>query len=232
MRIALCVPSGDDVKADFWLSFSDLLTTALADGHVPLTLNVRTSLITNSRYVVVRDALTRDVDKVFFVDSDMVFPGDALRRLVARDKPIVGATYARRREPWGALGYGVEDVPPGAVGLARFARLPLGMMLIDASVFATVPKPWFPSIYRPETEDFESEDYGFCRLAIEAGYDVWCDLDLSHEMGHIGQTIHMWGRAEAPHPTLPPESDRPWSYDDTPVGQQAARLRQAIEKCR
>lgn len=33
-----------------------------------------------------------------------------------------------------------------------------------------------------------SEDYNFCRKARRYGYKIWCDLDLSFKMGHIGET--------------------------------------------
>lgn len=199
MRVALCVPSEDSVKADFWLSWTELVATALTDRLEPIFLNARTSLIPNSRFILARDALARGADYVLFVDSDMTFPGDALRRLLGHSKPIVGATYARRREPYGVLGYAPDgaEIPPGATGLWPFARLPGGMLLIAREVFDRVPRPWFPVTYRPETDDYESEDFGFCRWAIEAGYDIWCDLDLSHELGHVGQIIHTWGKADA-----------------------------------
>lgn len=34
-----------------------------------------------------------------------------------------------------------------------------------------------------------SEDYNFCRKARAFGYSIWCDLDLTHEMGHVGTQI-------------------------------------------
>lgn len=194
MKVAICVPSGDDVKADFWISSHELLIGMLALQVEPMLLNVRTSLIQNSRFSVVKDALARDADKVLFIDSDMTFSGDAFGRLLSHDKPITGATYVRRREPCTVLGYGYDDVPPGATGLQSMARMPLGFMLIDAEVFRKVPKPWFAPRFQPETDDFVSEDYAFCDAAIAAGYEVWCDLDLSHELGHIGQRINWWGR--------------------------------------
>lgn len=194
MKVAICVPSGDEVKADFWISCHQLLVEMLIAQIEPMLLNVRTSLIENSRFCVVKDALTRDADKVLFLDSDMTFPGNALTRLLAHKCSIVGATYVQRREPHAVLGYGNEDVPATAVGLYPMVRMPLGCMLIDAEVFRHVPKPWFMPRYQPETDDIVSEDYAFCDAAIATGYDIWCDLDLSHELGHIGQQIHWWAK--------------------------------------
>ena len=33
------------------------------------------------------------------------------------------------------------------------------------------------------------EDVNFSRAAIAAGYDIWCDLDLTYEMGHVGEIV-------------------------------------------
>lgn len=195
MRVAVCVPTGDEVKTDFWLSFSYLLTAT--PGVTIDLLNVRTSLIQNSRFIVVKRALERAADRVLFVDSDMVFPPDALARLLAHDRPIVGATYARRREPYGVHGTAVEPIEPGATGLRRMARMPLGLALIDARVFDRVPRPWFFTPFQPDTDEFVSEDYGFCDAALAVGYDVWCDLDLSRELGHVGTMTYTWARTSS-----------------------------------
>lgn len=45
-----------------------------------------------------------------------------------------------------------------------------------------------------------SEDYCFCRKATHAGYRIWCDLDLTWQMKHIG---------EQAVPCLPPDADKP-----------------------
>lgn len=193
MRVALVVPSGDEVKADFWISTYHLLTTPCPIAELML-LNPRTSLIENSRYIAVKMALERGADHVFFVDSDMTFPGDALARLLGHGRAVVGATYCRRREPYGVLGVGLEAIEPGATGLRRMARLPLGMTLIDAAIFREVAPPWFEARFLRDDGEWLSEDYAFCDAVRAVGHDVWCDLDLSHELGHVGQEIYTWGR--------------------------------------
>ena len=34
------------------------------------------------------------------------------------------------------------------------------------------------------------EDYDFCDRARAAGFTVWCDTQLSFDIGHIGQSVH------------------------------------------
>ncbi len=196
MIIGLCLPSGDDVKMDFTLSLSAMvLHTAIhSKGDIEIrTYNPRASLPEIGRFIAARSALEHSCDKLMWVDSDMTFPQDALSKLLAYDLPIVGATYCRRREPHTILGVGVEDVPPGATGLVRMQRMPFGFVLVDADVFRKMPKPWFAPLWDAEQERWHSEDYMFCERAREAGFDVWCDLDLSHDLGHCALKVVYWG---------------------------------------
>lgn len=40
---------------------------------------------------------------------------------------------------------------------------------------------------RNQTGDIVSEDNNFCRRARKAGFSMWCDLDLSYRIAHIGE---------------------------------------------
>jgi len=48
---------------------------------------------------------------------------------------------------------------------------------------------YFRVVADEETGTEKSEDYVFCEMARKAGYQVWCDVDLTKEIGHIGQQI-------------------------------------------
>ena len=66
--------------------------------------------------------------------------------------------------------------------------IPTGCLLIRMRVFDKIPKPWFST--RIEGEKIQGEDYYFCDRAREAGFEIWCDGDLSREIGHIGQAVY------------------------------------------
>ena len=55
--------------------------------------------IVSARTFCVQDAIEKKATHIFFVDSDMSFPGDTLERLLAHDKEIVTVEYNRRRLP-------------------------------------------------------------------------------------------------------------------------------------
>lgn len=192
MRVALAIPSDDQVKTDFALSLAWMMRTTKIDV-VPI--NVRTSLISVSRFELVKNAQKFECDKIFFIDSDLIFPEDSLERLLSHDKDIVGATYVKRRTGQ-ILGIALnnEGIPSGSIGIHRMAWMPIGFGLIDIKVFDNIPKPWFPIKYREDLGEIQSEDYCFCDLATQAGYELWCDLDLSHELGHIGSQTLVWSK--------------------------------------
>ncbi|MDE2030235.1 MAG: glycosyl transferase family 2, partial [Alphaproteobacteria bacterium] len=134
---------------------------------------------------------------LLFLDTDMVFPADMLARLLAHDKDIVGATYSQRMPPFHPLtvtGNGSHEHVTS--GLQRVRLLPTGCMLIKTRVFDALEKPYFNMA--AENGQLRGEDYYFCEKARAAGIEVWCDGDLSREIGHIGQKIYRIGDI-APH---------------------------------
>ena len=55
------------------------------------------SLIMDARNVLAEEALKLDASHIFFLDSDILTPPDALQRLLSRRKPIIGASYVKRQ---------------------------------------------------------------------------------------------------------------------------------------
>ncbi len=61
-------------------------------------------------------------------------------------------------------------------------------MLIRTSVFNALQKPYFN--LAAEGDQLRGEDYYFCEKARAAGFEIWCDGDLSTQIGHIGQKMN------------------------------------------
>ena len=120
-------------------------------------------------------------------------------------KDIVGAAYVRRSPPHELLvkplpGAGAQTL---AGGLHEVALVPTGCLLVRASVFHDLQRPWFesPSVRSPEQlpealRDYVApyalpaiigEDTWFCATARAAGFKVWLDVDLTRDIGHIGE---------------------------------------------
>jgi len=187
-RVAIAVPSGDMVHADFTMAYAQL---CMASAGLQLHLiTVKSSIVAQARNNGVELARKSGADFIFFLDSDMLFPPTALFRLLLHKKDIVGATYTRRVAPFQILGSSLAEQPTDLSGdLLEMQRIPTGCLLIRMSVFDKLSKPYF----RFESDangDIVGEDYVFCDRAREAGYRIWCDAVMSREIGHIGQAVY------------------------------------------
>ncbi|HUN98810.1 MAG TPA: glycosyltransferase family A protein, partial [Bradyrhizobium sp.] len=93
-RVAIAVPSGDMVHADFAMAYAQLCMTS---AGLPLQLvTVKSSIVAQARNNGVEHAKDFKADFIFFLDSDMVFPPTTLLHLLLHRKDIVGATYTKR----------------------------------------------------------------------------------------------------------------------------------------
>lgn len=152
VKVMVCLPSGRTWEARTATAVSGMMCYAVLHGIEVGIINLEGSMITKSRNDLVRMALQQNPDFIMFIDTDMVFPPDALCRLLTHDKDIVGATYNKRVPPYETLGRlkgnkpSEEELALG--GLREAELLPTGLMLIKASVFDRVPWPWFYETYQ------------------------------------------------------------------------------------
>jgi len=187
-RLALAIPSGDMVHADFSMAFAQL---CIASAGYPLQLiSVKSSIVAVARNNGVEFARESGSEFILFLDSDMVFPPDTLLRLLQHGKDIVGATYTKRVAPFDILGEPLANQRTVLTdGLLEMQRIPTGCLLINMSVFDKLSKPHFRFETNAEGQ-IVGEDYLFCDRARQAGFRIWCDAALSREIGHIGQSVY------------------------------------------
>ncbi|CAJ0778823.1 hypothetical protein LMG7141_00804 [Ralstonia condita] len=206
-RVAICIPSPDMVHADFAMSLAAMAyrCSGFTQGGqqfeaIPIAIiNTKGSLVANNRNRLVKEARELGVDYLLFLDSDMVFHVDTLRRLLSHDKDIVGGTYIQREDPHRLLGKTVDGqmlheamsgLQVDLGGLMEVGALPGGCLLVKMSVFDDMVHLPFqtPAHFENEEPWIEGEDYFFCRMAREAGNQVWLDWSVSFHLRHIGQT--------------------------------------------
>lgn len=196
-KIAICIPSGDLVHTEFALSLAQLCVMSGAVqglAHIPIALiNTRGSLIVRNRNEAVGHAQKLGVDYILFLDSDMVFPGWTLRRLISHEKDIVGASYLQRDPPHKMLGVWESDKELSSDKLHSVTALPGGCLLIKLSVFDGMVEPYFRTpAYEASGDDpahIQGEDYYFCEQAAKLGYEIWLDVMLTLELGHVGKQV-------------------------------------------
>jgi hypothetical protein len=161
--------------------------SALRESSYDVHLTCRQGPYTHwNREMLVVDALDAGVSHLMMVDTDMVFPADGIVKLLGLEKDVVGGFYMMKTTPPvntikmddGNGGYMGEKewVPPAEP--FRCAAVATGFMLIDLDAIKDVPRPLFPCV-QPV-----GEDVAFCKQAVAAGLEIWCDPTI--KLGHLG----------------------------------------------
>lgn len=177
--IIIGTPSSDYVTAEYAASLYDLAIHSERAGLKTVLCNARNNDFMYNRNQIVRTAMQTRASHIMWIDADMAFPGTVLCDLYAREAPIVGCTYRKRRAPHDYVH--LDTDPPDQANLAKVAYMACGMMLVSTAVYHAINKP-----YRiEETSKIASADYQFCKDARESGFDVLLDRELSKKIGHM-----------------------------------------------
>jgi hypothetical protein len=194
-KIGICIPSGDTWKAGTALDTAVMIGTfAYAhpkSEHQVEIVNTQLSVLPKSRMMLAKQAIEWGCTHTLWIDSDARFPKDTLDRLLAHDLDIVGCNAVRRALPctptasngpglpiWTAKdSYGLEEVHD---------HLGFHTVLIKMEVFKKIEQPWFMTPWLVRQQEYQGEDVWFCHRAIDAGFRIWLDHDLSQMNRHSG----------------------------------------------
>jgi hypothetical protein len=192
--IMIACPSMEMVNAEFAQHLAMAAANMVAHGiKINCAFNIG-SVITIARRNLADIFMKSDFDYIWWVDSDMKFPIDAPIRLLKRNVPVVGCNYRRRRFPnpnftgmTGTPGKFVEfqttDTSPA---MEEIDVLPHGCVLVHRSVYEKITGPYYLQEFVPELNLEIGEDIFFCQQVKKAGFEIWCDQELSREISHIG----------------------------------------------
>lgn len=209
--VGICMPAQDTVDTNFCLSlFAMGVLTTSYNMHIMRQATFRKRSATHrARNWLVRQMVGLDEPRIthlMWFDSDHTFPSDTLLRLLSADKDIVGCLHRTREAPYHVVGSLLDQSPNidifNAGGLHRASVVGSGILLVKREVYEALEAPWYCETrdstlagtdrIDPDNCDGDiSEDVYFCREATKAGFEIWCDLDLTYEIGHRGmQTVH------------------------------------------
>lgn len=122
---------------------------------------------------------------LFIVEDDSTFAKYSLMRLLAHDKPVVTGLCRSRQAPFLPYIYSGLDPVQGLtwrgltgadMGLIKVAATGMGGILINMDVFKLLERPYFRNYFIGEKE--WGQDVIFGKSLIEAGVEVYCDLDV------------------------------------------------------
>ena len=200
LKIVVGLPSNGYIRSETAIALASAIThtpNALFQLEAPIGCYIHLL-----REHIAEQAVKAGSDYLMFIDSDMVFPPDAINILISRDKPVIGADYNYKYPPKMSVTnidptklkpeYMVEDSRwPGYKFLNpnhkpdkpfEVRAVGTGFMLIKTEVFQKIKKPWF--WYDRKDGHFVGEDAWFCDQVKKAGFSVWCDPTIPIE--HIG----------------------------------------------
>lgn len=128
---------------------------------------------------------------------------------VRRGLPTFPTAYRGKR---GDGAKGILWTQPGDNSLVEVKHVGTGCMLIDMRVFTWLDMrmkerakeegkskreiskinalPLFQFLQNPKGPGFIGEDVYFCEKCIDLGLKIYCDQELSQEIGHVGELIH------------------------------------------
>ncbi len=155
-----------------------------------LTVVAQAYLVT-ARQDQLDSALTGDFTHLLYLDDDQTFPYDVVDRLLKHDKDIVTCNY--RKKTIDEVKFVCADMnneyidSRGKTGLERIFSGGMGVTLIRLDKLRKIPKPHFGVVYQKELGRFIIEDCFFANVMKFHGVEMYCDHDLSQEVGHIGE---------------------------------------------
>lgn len=199
LRILVCTPVyGDSVKRGYAHSVAQAMAFfSQVKSDVPKQIDIQMAYSSNlveNRHILISRALDFEATHILFWDSDIKAPPDAIVRLVNHHLPIVAVNYAKKEPEARPTAYidtadytGPCFTQDHHTGLQQVTSCGFGLMLIEASVFEKLSPPFFQFTQIGQNGiKTETEDVFFCHKAIEAGFDIVIDHDLSKQIGHIG----------------------------------------------
>lgn len=206
MKLAICTPVYSTVMMDYASSLADMIhytdraeiifndQPSPAEFH---TFMAQSSVLPQVRNALVQSALSCGANYLLWIDSDMVFPMDALIRLLSLNLPVVGANYPRRGSiiRSSAMGLDGQDLETSresaeAGKVEEVASMGLGFCLVDMQVIhrlAEEPGPFFSLTMVDDGTQITGEDVYFFNRIRSAGFKVHVDHVLSWHLGHIVQ---------------------------------------------
>lgn len=196
MKTLIAIPCMDMVHTIFMKSLLGL--DRVGDCRFSISCS---SLVYDSRNNLAKQAVKEGFDRVLWLDSDMEFSPDLLKRLSAdmdEGREMVSGLYFKRKAPvkpvvYKELGYyhskELDEVTPIAVPYEDYPRdsifpvagVGFGGCLVSVDLLNRVGNefglPFSPII------GF-GEDLSFCSRVTKLGVEIFCDSRV--KMGHVG----------------------------------------------
>ena len=181
--------------------------------HLQIAPLVGDSLVSRARNRIAAKFLESDCTHLFFLDTDLIFSPDHIARLLSHELPFLVGLYPKKQTPLAWVCNTRESFPPRdpATGLQRILYGGTGCMLMSREVLTAIIVHNPDLAYDPDDGEpdqplydffrvgihrdavthrrrYLSEDWYFCQLALEAGFELFADTSVV--LKHCGEAIY------------------------------------------
>ena len=194
MKTLIAIPCQDMMHTDFVRS---LLAMEIV-GEVQFTF-AQGSLVYDARNTLAEIAIEGGFDRVLWLDSDMVFPADIMKRLhedMDKGRELVTGLYFSRKRPirpvcYRALytdGIGIPHANPiteWGEEVFQIAACGFGAVMCSVDLIRRI-RDHYLLPFSP-VQGY-GEDLSFCLRATDLGVPMWCDPAI--KLGHVGLAVY------------------------------------------
>lgn len=187
-KILVAVPTLNKVDVKFVASWANIVFCHGIEDVECHPQFLVDSMTYTARINLADIAVNGDFDYVFWMDSDMVIPHDALKKMLEADKEMVTGLYFQRRGNHAPVIYTrfcepYKNYPENELFLVLACGF--GCVLMKTDVIRRVAETHNGLTFQPLNE--VGEDLSFCKRWKDCGGEIWCDPTI--KCGHIGECV-------------------------------------------
>lgn len=173
-----------------------------AEFGLKIKMHIGECPIGRARNDLTHEFLQSDCTHILFVDSDIIFSYEQVKKILENDEDIIGGFYVKKQDgPVAPVCNTLNGVDkPRHDGLVRVKYMGTGFLRISRKVFEVMIQERPELAYIDDRDgktvkhDFWrmgvaldcvtgmkrwlSEDWQFCQFAIECGFNVWADASI------------------------------------------------------
>jgi hypothetical protein len=200
---------GGIVTAGFHRSILTSTIELLAEG-IALESEIleNQSLLPLARNTLLNEAYKRKPDDIIWIDTDMVWEPDTLRKLLKHDVDVVGSACRKKIPDNVQFNFQLfkdKSFEPDEKGLIEVRRLGTGFLRMSRKAYThlwendkkyEVQGVMGSNVFEIgiwQGRELLSEDFIVCEKLIERGFKIFMDPELT--VGHIG-TFNYWADAK------------------------------------
>jgi glycosyltransferase involved in cell wall biosynthesis len=185
-KVLVCVPTAEYARrADFYDYFTQL---DLDPGWYRVTPHGQSPA--RNRNIAIELALTNEFTHIMFIDDDVVFKPDLVKRLLRHNLDVIGGLYLMRSYPHAPIAFDYADergycrhrvMKESDNGVVQVESTGLGCVLVNMEVFKKLERPF---VTMGEIEkDHWCDDTSLWKRVKEQGFKI--HIDTTIHVGHM-----------------------------------------------